>query len=441
MSVKKVNLVTLGCSKNKVDAEFLGAKLAGVGYEVMHESEQLSDVVIINTCGFIGDAKEESVDTILSFADLRKKGKISKLIVMGCLSQRYKKDLEAELHEVDAFYGVNALDEITALLSKDISSSGDMVLCNTTRLLSNAPHFAYLKISEGCDRSCSFCAIPLIRGQHASRSIESLVEEAKMLAAQGVKEIVLIAQELTYYGIDLYKKRTLANLLKELVKVEGIEWIRLQYAYPHGFPEEVMEIVAIEPKICNYIDLPLQHISSRILASMKRNIDKEETIRILQTIRKKIPGVAFRTTFIVGYPGETEEEFNELCAFVKASRFERMGVFAYSPEDGTAADALADDVPGEVKESRLEKLMKLQQQISHEINLNKVGSVVKVMIDRIEGDYYIGRTEFDSPEVDNEVLILKLEAQLTIGSFCYVTITEADPFDLYGQVVTVPSLS
>ena len=441
MCAKKVNLVTLGCSKNKVDAEFLGAKLVNVGYEVMHESEQASDVVIVNTCGFIGDAKEESVDTILSYARLRKKGKISKLIVMGCLAQRYQKELEAELHEVDAFYGVNALSEITEMLSKEIVHPDDIVLCNSTRLLSNAPHFAYLKISEGCDRSCSFCAIPLIRGGHVSRSIESLVEETKMLSAQGAKEIVLIAQELTYYGIDIYKKRALAELLRELVKVDGIEWIRLQYAYPHGFPEEVMEVVANEHKICKYIDLPLQHISSRILASMKRNIDKEETIRTMNLIREKIPGVAFRTTFIVGFPGETEEEFGELYDFVKNSRFERMGVFAYSPEEGTAADALLDDVPDEVKAARIEKLMELQQNISHEINLDRVGSIYKVMVDRIEGDYYVGRTEFDSPEVDNEVLIIKEDIQIQIGNFFWVKITEADPFDLYGQIVETSATS
>jgi len=430
---KKVNIITLGCSKNKVDSEFLGAKLFGLGYEVAHDSDDSSDVVIVNTCGFIGDAKEESVDTILSFAKLRKRKKLSKLIVMGCLSQRYKKDLEDEIHEVDAFFGVNDLDKITSLFESEAAAT-DSVLCNSTRILSTLTHYAYLKISEGCDRSCSFCAIPLIRGKHISRTIESLVEEANMLAEMGVKELVLIAQELTYYGLDIYGKRSISQLIEQLSKVDGIEWIRLQYAYPHGFPDDFVDVIASNPKVCNYLDLPLQHISSRILASMRRSIDKQQTLDLVNKIRERIPGVAFRTTFIVGYPDETEEEFNELYDFVKEARFDRMGVFTYSPEEGTSAFILNDTVPEEIKTQRMEQLMELQQQISLEINHNRIGSVEKVLIDKLEGDYFIGRTEYDSPEVDNEVLILS-QQDLQIGGFYQVEIIDADHFDLYGKVI------
>ncbi|KAF0129690.1 MAG: ribosomal protein S12 methylthiotransferase [Bacteroidetes bacterium] len=430
---KIVNIVTLGCSKNKVDSEFLGAKLFELGYKVEHDSDHNSDIVIVNTCGFIGDAKEESVETILSFAQLRKRKKLSKLVVMGCLSQRYKKDLEDEIHEVDAFFGVNDLDKITSLFESE-AVPGEGVLCNSTRILSTLNHYAYLKISEGCDRSCSFCAIPLIRGKHVSQTIESLVKEAGMLAAMGVKELVLIAQELTYYGLDVYGKRTISQLIEKLSEIEGIEWIRIQYAYPHGFPDDLLDVMASNPKVCNYIDLPLQHISSRILASMKRNVDKQQTLDLVKKIRERIPGVAFRTTFIVGYPGETEEEFKELFDFVKEARFDRMGVFAYSPEEGTSAFELEDTIDDDVKVQRVELLMELQQGISLEINLNRIGSVEKVLIDKLEGDYFIGRTAYDSPEVDNEVLILA-QQKLQIGSFYQVEIIDADHFDLYGKVI------
>ena len=430
---KKVNIVTLGCSKNKVDSEYLGAKLFELGYEIEHDSDHNSDIVIVNTCGFIGDAKEESVETILSFAQLRKRKKLSKLVVMGCLSQRYKKDLEDEIHEVDAFFGVNDLDKITSLFKSE-AVPGEGVLCNSTRILSTLNHYAYLKISEGCDRSCSFCAIPLIRGKHVSQTIESLVKEAGMLAAMGVKELVLIAQELTYYGLDVYGKRTISQLIEKLSEIEGIEWIRIQYAYPHGFPDDLLNVMASNPKVCNYIDLPLQHISSRILASMKRNVDKQQTLDLVKKIRNRIPGVAFRTTFIVGYPGETEEEFMELYDFVKESRFDRMGVFAYSPEEGTSAFELEDTVDDDVKIQRVERLMELQQGISLEINLNRIGSIEKVLIDKLEGDYFIGRTAYDSPEVDNEVLILA-QQKLQTGCFYQVEIIDADHFDLYGKVI------
>jgi ribosomal protein S12 methylthiotransferase len=429
---KKINIVTLGCSKNKVDSEQLAGML-DQGYSVVHDSEDDSDIVIINTCGFIGDAKEESVDTILSFAESRKAGDISKLIVMGCLSQRYQKDLQNDIHEVDAFFGVNDLNAIATLLR---SSDGQTTIPeHYHRVLSTTSHFAYLKISEGCDRSCSFCAIPLIRGKHRSASIENLLAEATELAASGVKELVLIAQDLTYYGIDLYGKREISRLIAALSEIEGIEWIRLQYAYPAGFPEDLISIMASNPKVCRYIDLPLQHISDRILKSMKRSITKEQTISLVENIRQKLPGIAFRTTLIVGYPGETVEEFNELVQFVKDQRFDRLGVFTYSAEDETPAFTLEDDITEDVKQERLDSIMAVQQEISLELNLQKLGNTYRVLIDRLEGDYFIGRTEFDSPEVDNEILIKKSKKLLKIGSFYTVEIVESDYFDLYGKVV------
>jgi ribosomal protein S12 methylthiotransferase len=429
---KKINIVTLGCSKNKVDSEQLAGML-DQGYSVVHDSEDDSDIVIVNTCGFIGDAKEESVDTILSFAESRKAGDISKLIVMGCLSQRYQKDLQNDIHEVDAFFGVNDLNAIATLLR---SSDGQTTIPeHYHRVLSTPSHFAYLKISEGCDRSCSFCAIPLIRGKHRSASIENLLAEATELAASGVKELVLIAQDLTYYGLDLYGKREISKLIAVLSEIEGIEWIRLQYAYPAGFPEDLISIMASNPKVCRYIDLPLQHISDRILKSMKRSITKQQTILLVENIRQKLPGVAFRTTLIVGYPGETVEEFNELVQFVEDQRFDRLGVFTYSAEDETPAFTLEDDISEDVKQERLDSIMAVQQEISLELNLQKLGNTYKVLIDRLEGDYFIGRTEFDSPEVDNEILIKKSKKLLKIGSFYSVEIVESDYFDLYGKVV------
>ncbi len=394
MTIKKINFVTLGCSKNKVDSEHIAGQL-DAGYKILHNSEENSDIVVINTCGFIGDAKEESIDTILSFAEARKKGEHSKLIVMGCLSQRYLKELQADIHEVDAFFGVNDQEAIVRLLrNPDLEAS---IPQHYHRVLSTPAHFAYLKISEGCDRNCSFCAIPLIRGKHRSVTIEKVVAEAIDLAKNGVKELVLIAQDLTYYGIDLYGKRKITSLLSQLAEVKGIEWIRLQYAYPAGFPAELLHWMSNEPKACKYIDLPLQHINDRILKSMKRGISAKQTIELIKQIRKAIPGIAFRTTLIVGYPGETEEEFLELLQFVKDQRFERLGVFAYSAEEDTPAFALDDNIPDNVKQERLEFVMAVQQKISMENNQQWIGKEIKVLIDRCEGDYLIGRSEFDSP--------------------------------------------
>ena len=425
--MKTINIVTLGCSKNKVDSEHLAGVLAS-GYEISHDSEAGSDVVVINTCGFIGDAKEESIDTILSFAEARKSGEISKLIVMGCLSQRYNQELKKDIHEVDAFFGVNDFNAIATLLQVDSGLTGKPYHYN--RVLSTPGHFAYLKISEGCDRSCSFCAIPLIRGKHRSVPVDQLLVEARNLAEAGVKELILIAQDLTYYGVDINGKRQLTSLVDQLSKVEGVEWVRLQYAYPIGFPDDLITLIAANPKVCNYIDLPLQHINPRILKSMKRGVDKDQTIGLISKIREIVPQIAFRTTLIVGYPGETEQEFEELLQFVREQRFERLGVFAYSAEEGTSAFALADDVPEPVKQERVDKIMELQQEISFQINTSKIGNIEKIVIDRIENEYYIGRSQYDSPEVDNEILILKENHDLSIGQFYEVRISGADYFDL-----------
>lgn len=429
-----VNILTLGCSKNKVDSEVLGAQLQAMGFEVVHDSEKISNFVVINTCGFIGDAKEESVDTILSYASLRKRRKIAKLVVMGCLSERYKKDLEREIHEVDAFYGVNDQSLIPAFFQLVAPRREQPDSCQSVRVLSTPSHYAYLKISEGCDRSCAFCAIPGIRGRHISRTIESLVKETSELANGGVKEIILIAQELTYYGIDLQAKRMLPELITQLSQIEGIEWIRLQYAYPQQFPDELIRVIADNPKVCKYIDLPLQHISSKVLDSMRRNISREKTIELVNKIRTSVPEIAFRTTFITGFPTETENDFEELYQFVKESRFDRVGVFTYSHEEDTPAFLLNDVVPEAIKQERMEKLMSLQQDISLEINESKIGRVERVIIDKIEGEYYIGRTQYDSPEVDNEVLI-PAGNELEPGNFYNVEITAAAHFDLYAKVI------
>lgn len=432
---KSINIITLGCSKNTVDSEHLAGRLDDKQFAILHDSPQNSDIVIINTCGFIGDAKEESVETILSFADARKSGKIGKLIVMGCLSERYKSQLQAEIHEVDAFLGVNDTNSIIEMLQNEPANTQDADTYHYRRNLSTPKHFAYLKISEGCDRVCSFCAIPLIRGKHRSVSIDDLVREARYLAESGVKELILIAQDLTYYGLDIYGKREIVSLVEALTQIPGIAWIRLQYGYPHGFPLELADLINRSNKVCNYIDLPLQHISNRILKSMKRGLDKNKTVELVKTIREKIPGVAFRTTFIVGYPGETEEEFAELSDFIKEQKFERLGVFAYSAEEDTAAFNLVDDVPAEVKEQRVAHIMDLQQNIALENNQKLVNTLQTVLIDRVEGDYYIGRTQFDSPEVDNEVLIPLSVADIQPGSFIQVKIASADFFDLYADPV------
>lgn len=424
-----LNIVTLGCSKNKVDSEHLAALLQH-RYVIRHDSDQLSDVVIINTCGFIGDAQEESVDTILEYAELRKKKKISKLYVTGCLSQRFRKELQEEIHEVDGFYGVESVN----LIAADILKEEPQTLYCSQRVLSTPKHYAYLKISEGCNRRCAFCAIPLIRGPHVSVPMEHLLEEAHQLAEQGVKELILIAQDLTYYGHDIDGKSHIVELVKALCDIDGFEWIRLHYGYPLGFPDELLDLMRENPKICHYIDLPLQHISTHILKDMRRGVDREQTIGFVTNVRKHVPDIAFRTTFIVGFPGETEEDFEELCQFLRDMRFERAGVFAFSPEEGTPAFELEDDVPDDVKQARVDKLMEIQQNISLDINAQRVGKIEKVLIDRLEGDYYIGRSQYDSPEVDDEILI-PADEELQLGDFYQVKIIQADFFDCYGEIM------
>ena len=431
-----INIVTLGCSKNRVDSERLAASLSH-HYDIVHESEKKSDIVIINTCGFIGDAKEESIDTILEYAELRRAKKIKKLYVIGCLSQRYRKDLQEEIHEVDGFFGVESVQLIANdILSEELGVGSEELGYNHERVLSTPSHYAYLKISEGCNRRCAFCAIPLIRGEHVSVPMEDLLKEANLLAQKGVKELILIAQDLTYYGRDIDGQYHIVELVKRLLEIKEFEWIRLHYGYPQGFPDELLDLMNNEPRICNYIDLPLQHISTPILKNMRRGVDKEQTINFVTNARNRVPGIAFRTTFIVGFPGETEEQFKELCDFVKEMKFERAGVFAYSPEEGTPAYEMEDDVPEEVKQERVDTIMAIQQNISLETNEKRVGTVEKVLIDRIEGDYYIGRTQYDSPEVDDEILISVDEAELNIGDFVNVKLVKADYFDLYGNVIS-----
>ena len=440
MKKPKLNIVTLGCSKNKVDSERLAASLE-FKYEIMHDSDKKSDVVIINTCGFIGDAKEESIDTILEYAELRRAKKIKRLYVVGCLSQRYRKDLQEEIHEVDGFYGVESVQMIAKdILTQESADSETLRLCdsvsyNHERVLSTPEHYAYLKISEGCNRRCAFCAIPLIRGEHVSVPMDDLIKEAELLAQKGVKELILIAQDLTYYGRDIDGQYHIVELVKRLLEIKEFEWIRLHYGYPQGFPDELLDLMNQEPRICNYIDLPLQHISTPILKNMRRGVDKEQTINFVKNARNRVPGIAFRTTFIVGFPGETEEQFEELCDFIREMKFERAGVFAYSPEEGTPAYEMEDDVPEEVKRQRVDDIMAIQQNISLETNEKRVGTVEKVLIDRIEGDYYVGRTQYDSPEVDDEILISLDDADLEIGTFVNAKIVKADYFDLYAEIV------
>jgi len=428
MKKQNVNIITLGCSKNLVDSEVMMGQL-GSKYNVTHDSNDPSDIVVINTCGFIGPAKEESVDTILRAVEQKKIGEIQKVVVCGCLSQRYKADLKEEISDVDGFYGVNELPQILKDLEVDYKK--ELV---GERLVTTPKHFAYLKISEGCNRTCSFCAIPLIRGRHKSKTKEEIIAEVKSLAAKGVKELLIIAQELTYYGVDLYNKREISDLLNKISAVDGIEWIRLHYAYPSGFPEDLLEVMAKNPKINNYLDIPLQHISNKLLKSMKRHITAEQTYQLIDKIKSTVPNVALRTTLIVGYPGETEEDFQELMDFVRKVRFDRLGVFQYSHEEHTGAALLQDDVPEQVKQDRADQLMMLQQEISNTLNQEKVGKVFKTIIDRKEGEHYVGRTEFDSPEVDNEVLIPLDGKKLKPGEFYNIRITKADFFDLYGEI-------
>lgn len=424
----KINVVTLGCSKNVYDSEVLMGQLKANGKSVAHQED--GNIVVINTCGFIDNAKEQSVNTILDFVQKKEAGEVDKVFVTGCLSERYKPDLIKEIPDVDQYFGTTELPQLLKALGANYKHEliGE-------RLTTTPKNYAYLKIAEGCDRPCSFCAIPLMRGKHRSTPIEDLVTEAKKLAANGVKELILIAQDLTYYGLDLYKKRSLAELLRALVKVEGIQWIRLHYAFPTGFPMEVLDVMKEEPKICNYLDIPLQHISNKILKSMRRGTTQEKTTKLLQAFRNAVPQMAIRTTLIVGYPGETEADFLILKKWVEAMRFERLGCFTYSHEENTHAYKLVDDVPAEVKQARANEIMALQSQISWELNQAKIGQTMAVVIDRKEGQYFIGRSEFDSPDVDNEVLIDASKVYLKTGEYTTVRITDAADFDLYAEVV------
>lgn len=423
-----INVVTLGCSKNVYDSEVLMGQLRANNKEVVHEQE--GEVVVINTCGFIDNAKEESVNTILSYVQKKQEGLVEKVFVTGCLSERYKPDLIKEIPDVDQYFGTTELPSLLEALGADYKH--ELV---GERLTTTPKNYAYLKIAEGCDRPCSFCAIPLMRGKHKSKTIEDLVVEATKLAADGVKELILIAQDLTYYGLDLYKKRALKELLEALVKVEGVEWIRLHYAFPSGFPLEVLDLMRQEPKICNYIDIPLQHISDPILKSMRRGTTQEKTNALIREFRERVPGMAIRTTLIVGYPGETQEDFDLLKQWVKDTKFDRLGCFTYSHEENTHAFNLVDDVPEAVKMERANEIMALQSDISWALNQEKIGKEYRVVIDRKEGEYYVGRTEFDSPDVDNEVLIAAQNGYLRQGDFYRVRITDAEDFDLYAKVI------
>jgi ribosomal protein S12 methylthiotransferase len=426
----KVNIITLGCSKNMVDSEVLSGQLAANEIDVVHESAKRDhNIVIVNTCGFIDKAKEESINTIIEQVSLKQKGKLDKVYVTGCLSQRYRDDLESEIPEVDAWFGTMELPLILKKFEADYKSEllGE-------RLLATPQHYAYLKIAEGCNRTCAFCAIPLMRGTHVSKSIEEIVAEAENLVKRGVKEIMLIAQELTYYGLDLYKKRMLADLLNKLADVKGLEWIRLHYAYPHKFPMEVLDVMRERDNICKYLDMPLQHAADNMLKAMKRQITRREMEELIAAIREKVPGICLRTTLIAGFPGETQEDIEELKAFLQAQRFDRVGIFPYSHEEGTSAYDLVDDVPQEEKERRAQEIMEVQQEISYEKNQEKVGKIFKVLIDKKEAGRYLGRTEFDSVEVDNEVVI-NSDKKLTVGEFVNVKITKAYDYDLEGEVV------
>ena len=428
----KIDIVTLGCSKNLVDSERLMRQLESVGYEVTHDAELLTgEIAVVNTCGFIADAQEESINMILELAQRKEEGSLQKLYVMGCLSERFMDELGKEIPEVDKYYGkfdwTNLLEDLGHEYNEAISNE---------RHITTPSHYAYLKISEGCNRKCSYCAIPIITGAHRSRPMEEILDEVRHLVAQGVTEFQIIAQELTFYGLDIYKERRIAQLIQEIANVPGVEWIRLHYAYPTDFPMELLDVMRENSNVCNYLDIALQHISDNVLSAMHRHITKDATYSLIEQIRKQVPGIHLRTTLMVGFPGETDEDFEELCQFVRWARFERMGAFAYSEEQGTPSARLYEDnIPEEVKQERLSRLMRLQQKISAEIQEEKVGKEMKVVIDRQEGDWYIGRTEFDSPEVDPEVLISFNAKDLVPGSFCDVRITKADDFDLYGEVI------
>ena len=430
--MKKINVITLGCSKNTVDSEHLMAQLAAAGYKLSFDSDRTdAKVVVINTCGFIGDAKQESIETILDAVAAKEAGLIEKLFVIGCLSERYADELREEIPEVDEYFGVKDWADIVAALGAEYKAENE-----TERVLTTPAHYAYLKISEGCNWLCGYCAIPLIRGKHESVPMEQILDEARKLAERGVKEIMVIAQDTTYYGIDLYGRRRLADLLTELCRIEGIEWIRLHYAYPAAFPEDVIEVMAREPKICKYLDIPFQHISDNMLSAMKRRHSKAEAMELIQRLRTQIPDIALRTTLLVGYPGETAEDVAELEAFVREVKFERLGVFPYSEEEGTySAENLKDDVPEEEKQRRADRIMLIQEQIALEHNLARVGRTMRVMVDSRQGDYYVARSEYDSPEVDQEILIPAELRQLRRGKFYDVRITDAEGYDLYGEVI------
>ena len=427
-----IDIITLGCSKNLVDSEKLMRQLEANGYKVTHDSPNpQGEIAVINTCGFIGDAKEESINMILEFCEAKEEGRLKKLFVMGCLSERYLKELEVEIPQVDKFYGKFNWNELLADLGK--AYYDEMAI---ERTLTTPKHYAYLKISEGCDRSCAYCAIPIITGKHISRPMEEIIDEVKLLVSEGVKEFQIIAQELTYYGVDLYKSQKLPELIEKIAQVPGVEWIRLHYAYPTHFPEDLFRVMREDDNVCKYMDIALQHISDNMLTRMRRHVSKSETYDLIEKFRKEVPGIHLRTTLMVGFPGETEEDFNELKEFVQTARFDRMGAFAYSEEEGTyAAETYEDSIPQEVKQARLDELMALQQEISAELSQAKIGQELKVIIDRKEGDYYIGRTQFDSPEVDPEVLIKADGKRLFSGRFYRVKITNADDFDLFGEII------
>ena len=427
-----IDIITLGCSKNLVDSEKLMRQLEANGYKVTHDSPNpQGEIAVINTCGFIGDAKEESINMILEFCEAKEEGRVKKLYVMGCLSERYLKELEVEIPQVDKFYGKFNWNELLADLGKEFHD--EMAI---ERTLTTPKHYAYLKISEGCDRSCAYCAIPIITGKHTSRPMEEIIDEVKLLVSQGVKEFQIIAQELTYYGVDLYKSQKLPELIEKIAQVPGVEWIRLHYAYPTHFPEDLFRVMRENDNVCKYMDIALQHISDNMLTRMRRHVSKSETYDLIEKFRKEVPGIHLRTTLMVGFPGETEEDFEELKEFVQKARFDRMGAFAYSEEEGTyAAEAYEDSIPQEVKQARLDELMALQQEISADLSHNKIGQEFKVIIDRKEGEYYIGRTQFDSPEVDPEVLIKADGKRLFSGRFYQVRITNADDFDLFGEII------
>ena len=427
-----IDIITLGCSKNLVDSEKLMRQLEANGYKVTHDSPNpQGEIAVINTCGFIGDAKEESINMILEFCEAKEEGRLKKLYVMGCLSERYLKELEVEIPQVDKFYGKFNWNELLADLGKEFHD--EMTI---ERTLTTPKHYAYLKISEGCDRSCAYCAIPIITGKHVSRPMEEIIKEVELLVSEGVKEFQIIAQELTYYGVDLYKSQKLPELIERIAQVPGVEWIRLHYAYPTHFPEDLFRVMRENANVCKYMDIALQHVSDNMLTKMRRHVSKAETYALIDKFRKEVPGIHLRTTLMVGFPGETEEDFNELKEFVQKARFDRMGAFAYSEEEGTyAAEAYEDSIPSEVKQARLDELMSIQQGISAELSAAKVGQEMRVIIDRKEGEYYIGRTQFDSPEVDPEVLIKSEGKRLFTGHFYNVLITDADDFDLYGKIV------